>query len=1232
MRTFPPRRGLILRFFLFFSLAVVAIPSNAAITEFGVSGDFNSWADPPTSLPYLFVSEGGGDFFTIYKIPSDFGTGAQNFKFRVNFGAGFQWRGDGGSISQTQTSAEGTFDVPNYSGASNISLTLSENGYYYMYAYDDGADGIVKTRGGRVRTDGKNFSSASSDAYREWPSYAKLGVDGGITFYTYWDTTYLYIAVSGVDLASVGTSGDFFVAIDTDGMGRGLYQSSNWDSRRHHLPFAADRLLCIENSNYALVRFADYSLPSLDWSDGVGGGYGTGGDSYVATSFSEFRIAWSVLGGIPTNLRIMAWYQGTDLNNQSVNASFPVENPASGTDADEYFTHYYYWSNINGSSKPREDSRIVANPRIVINDVNYQSYDPGSGTEEDDYIELYNASGTSRSIGNYTLRDMEGHYDITIPAGVTLAAGGRIVLHPGVGTNGYIDKNGTKHYYGNLTGSASDWFATGTDYAGALSLYNSTTLSASTLVDFVMFNNSNSGWNTTLDDTATANGIWVADTTVKVVSTKVDNPIFLKNDGADSDYAINDWVVARSTQQVNGLTNKGVENPGGKNRVFQNKNITSLGFFESDYSTPLSDYAVQIGDTIYVKLVTSQTNPTGASGRIDAIEILIWSNAGGTIPVSLFETGNNTKEFRGRFELSRDTTSAGAELLKVKAGDSVHARLYTFSGDSAGVYVGPDTSLPNAWYLNNNSTAGDSFTTAIGNDANDGLSPAFPKLTLDDVLPRLSPGDTLYIDSGTFNRATQITLDGTGSAGGETGVWIIGVDSSGSIINFTGAVDLLVNKIDRLHFRDLGIKGANVGLKLDSSDSTSVERVYINAPANVGLLLTNSDSCTISQVAVVNGGNHGINLQTNSNFNSISHCLVDNATFSGILFNANADTNTITNCRSINNGNHGISSDLSLFTRIENCTISDNSQYGVFITNASHRAQISSNEISGNGLDGIRIEANNAVVRYNRSRFNNGAGVWVFSGSGAKVNENEFDSNATYSARFQVAPSSFKKNNITPEPNQLNRVRIEVSGIDFRRNWWGTTDSGEIRHSIDSANVTFTADFMPFRLGRVDTDAGSDTVAPSAPTGVTASALGPTSIRVSWNAVLTDEETDGNPVNLNGYNIYRSEVEDTSWWKKVGSVGAGVTHYDDAGLTTGTKYYYRVTAFDNTSPDSNESYYSSIVSATTSSTAGPNAWYINDAVHDADDSFTTAVGSDANDGTDPSTPFLHIDSAISQLT
>ena len=73
-----------------------------------------------------------------------------------------------------------------------------------------------------------------------------------------------------------------------------------------------------------------------------------------------------------------------------------------------------------------------------------------------------------------------------------------------------------------------------------------------------------------------------------------------------------------------------------------------------------------------------------------------------------------------------------------------------------------------AYYINDNSTTGDQYTTAVGNDANSGLVAAAPMASLQALLAKYSlhPGDTVYVDTGTYALTTNIvfTSDDSGTS------------------------------------------------------------------------------------------------------------------------------------------------------------------------------------------------------------------------------------------------------------------------------------------------------------------------------------------------------------------------------------------------------------------------------------------------------------------------------------
>lgn len=89
----------------------------------------------------------------------------------------------------------------------------------------------------------------------------------------------------------------------------------------------------------------------------------------------------------------------------------------------------------------------------------------------------------------------------------------------------------------------------------------------------------------------------------------------------------------------------------------------------------------------------------------------------------------------------------------------------------------------------------------------------------------------------------------------------------------------------------------------------------------------------------------------------------------------------------------------------------------------------------------------------------------------------------------------------------------------------------------------------PSNVASAQTPVPPDTVVPSAPSGLTASAASTSQVALSWNA-----STDSGGSGLAGYRIYRGGTQITS---------TSGTSYSDSGLAAATAYCYTVAAYDN---------------------------------------------------------------------
>ena len=131
--------------------------------------------------------------------------------------------------------------------------------------------------------------------------------------------------------------------------------------------------------------------------------------------------------------------------------------------------------------------------------------------------------------------------------------------------------------------------------------------------------------------------------------------------------------------------------------------------------------------------------------------------------------------------------------------------------------------------------------------------------------------------------------------------------------------------------------------------------------------------------------------------------------------------------------------------------------------------------------------------------------------------------------------------------------------------------AGETRHYRVYAN-TRNYQSVPSNVAHATTDARA---APDAPTGLTATASGPTQINLSWTA----PSNNGNTA-ITGYKIEVSANAGTSWSDLVENTGSSATTYEDMGLTAGETRHYRVSAINS----DGESDPSNVANATTPAT------------------------------------------------
>jgi parallel beta-helix repeat protein len=538
--------------------------------------------------------------------------------------------------------------------------------------------------------------------------------------------------------------------------------------------------------------------------------------------------------------------------------------------------------------------------------------------------------------------------------------------------------------------------------------------------------------------------------------------------------------------------------------------------------------------------------------------------------------------------------------------------------------IAPDTAGRNAWYVNDASTSGDSFSSAAGHAANSGLAPRAPLSTISAALALASPGDTVFVDAGFYAETIVIPADSIVLLGADSRLTTIDPPGESSVATLFACS--AANRAG-LVIRDLGFTGAYHAIKFSNVDSSLVQSCsatrtfstafYVDAATSVadsfascyaegsgGGFLFSGDACLVtgntarSNTRGFTIGGTGSTYTANRS-DSSTHASLGQGYFANgasMTVSGNTACGNVAGGFSLGSGasnlfsgnfvygNSGIQGGFYLTgnsQRVESNTISGNT-VGLFI-NGGDQNIVTGNVISNQSGAGIQLQsgADRNEIHRNLLSGNASYALSLSASSFNRITQNQFDTNSTTNiAQIQITGQStgdtIQRNNIRLVGGNANSLLNEAgdTALDGRFNYWYVTDSTSIDTRIAGAYESSVI-YLPMRTGLVDTSAGADSVAPAAPDTVAAvgDTLYPT---INWMASTLDEDGSAQE-GLSGYRVYRASAATAGSWTRIADT-TGLSA-SDSGLTPGQTYYYRVTAYDNNGVYGNESWQSDSVAS-----------------------------------------------------
>ena len=253
--------------------------------------------------------------------------------------------------------------------------------------------------------------------------------------------------------------------------------------------------------------------------------------------------------------------------------------------------------------------------------------------------------------------------------------------------------------------------------------------------------------------------------------------------------------------------------------------------------------------------------------------------------------------------------------------------------------------IPVDYYVNDASTELDEWCTSAGDDANDGISPATPKASVQSILDsyKLAQGDVVHIDTGTYSLASdiQITESDQGSS-----VAPVTFEASpyGVIISSALTSDDIV--VFSLHNSDY------IKISTASSDKYpgAAQYFFKISDAYYGIVLSNVNQCTINRLEVAFNSHYGVRAAKATNV-TYSNNLIHNNGNRGFYLSYNSDSSTLVNNTVVNNNN------------------------GQIMLESSQNINLRNNIIWADGYDNYAVDIYEAVVYsdYNLFYTTNGA-------------------------------------------------------------------------------------------------------------------------------------------------------------------------------------------------------------------------------------------------------------------
>ncbi len=387
----------------------------------------------------------------------------------------------------------------------------------------------------------------------------------------------------------------------------------------------------------------------------------------------------------------------------------------------------------------------------------------------------------------------------------------------------------------------------------------------------------------------------------------------------------------------------------------------------------------------------SQANPLGVASPTVNLQLSTdngdtWTTLASGLAMDAYGHGSYS------WTVGSTPTLGNTALIRVQANDGSQP-----TGVSQPFLIAPMT---HDFYVNDSSTVGDFFTTAVGNNANSGGSPDKPVADLTTLFNAYTfgPLDVVHVDTGNYTLLQNLVIPAAdagvtiqGPTLGTGAVLNRGNTSTGSeAIQFAGATGVTLENLQLTGGYD-GLTGTGANNLLISNCQiygNSTYGIYLDASSSGVQLAGNTvhdnhseDIYLLGTNAIVTGNtaynsSYGIDVEGGG---TISGNTTYGNSSTGIYASGSPGSPVIVSGNTVS-GNRGNGISASSYVQVTGNTVYNNSYFsstvGIYLSGS---AQASQNVVHDNSI-GIE-SSNGGTVSSNRVYHNANQGIYIFSGS-----------------------------------------------------------------------------------------------------------------------------------------------------------------------------------------------------------------------------------------------------------